>query len=374
MPWPALFFLISLIGLIIASYTDITQRIVKNKLSYSLIGIGLAGHLVWAVLESDPIIFIYSAVSAAFGFSFAYFLWKIGVWAGGDVKLFAALAALNPINPYILGFFGFSLGEVSNVVQLPLFSISLFIFSVFAMAPYGILISLHGLSKRKNEREILIKDAIQKAGQTIQLAMAIVGISWGLAFFALTQWLIIPALLIFGLVKNRKARLGLTIAIFAIAAFNTPVESIVGLAATAVTLFGIYILIKLYSISKIMLRKEKKITELEEGEIVAETFTETDGKVERRAPLEIKRIINYFTNNRVQALREYLNPSGRIIASSRNARGLTDEEILELRRLVKEKKLENAVVIKLSAPFVPALLIAYLALNIIGDLLWGLIF
>jgi hypothetical protein len=123
-----------------------------------------------------------------------------------------------------------------------------------------------------------------------------------------------------------------------------------------------------------MLRKEKKITELEEGEIVAETFAETEGKVERYAPLEIKRIINYFTNNKVQALKEYLNPPGRIIASSRNARGLTDEEILELRRLVKEKKLENAVVIKLSAPFVPALLIAYLALNIVGDLLWGLIF
>jgi preflagellin peptidase FlaK len=374
MPWPAIFFLISLIGLIIASYTDITQRIVKNKLSYSLIGIGLAGHLVWAVLESNPIIFVYSAVSAAFGFSFAYFLWKIGVWAGGDVKLFAALAALNPINPYILGFFGFSLGEISNVVQLPLFPISIFIFSVFAMAPYGILISLHGLLKRKNERDKLVKDAIQKVWQTIQLAMAIVGISWSLTFFAITQWLIIPALIIFGLVKNSKARLGLAIAIFAVATFNAPAESIVGFAATSATLFGIYILIKLYSVSKTMLRKEKKITELEEGEIVADTFTEIDGKVERCAPLEIKRIINYFTNNKVQALREYLNPPGRIIASSRNARGLTDEEILELRRLVKENKLENAVVIKLSAPFVPALLIAYLALNIVGDLLWGLIF
>ncbi|MDP6671331.1 MAG: A24 family peptidase C-terminal domain-containing protein, partial [archaeon] len=263
---------------------------------------------------------------------------------------------------------------VSNAVQLPLFSISLFIFSVFAMAPYGIIISLHGLLKRKDERVKMIKDAIQKAGQTIQLAMAIVGISWGLAFFAVTQWLVIPTLLLLGLIKNSKTRLGIAIVIFAVSTFNAPAESIIGFAATSVTLFGIYLLIKLYSISKIMLRKEKKITELEEGEIVAETFAETEGKVERYAPLEIKRIINYFTNNKVQALKEYLNPPGRIIASSRNARGLTDEEILELRRLVKEKKLENAVVIKLSAPFVPALLIAYLALNIVGDLLWGLIF
>ncbi len=374
MPWLALFFLVSLIGLIIASYTDITQRIVKNKLSYSLIGIGLTGHLVWAAIESNPIIFVYSAVAAGFGFSFAYLLWKMGVWAGGDVKLFAALAALNPVNPYILNLFGFSLGEASSAVQLPIFPISLFIFSVFAMLPYGILISLHGLSKRKNERGTLVKDAVQKAGQTAQLAMAIIGISWGLAFFALTQWLVIPALLVFGLVKNGRARLGLAALVFAVAAFNAPTGSIVGFAAAFATLFGLYILIKLYSVSKNMLRKEKKITELEEGEIVAESFVETGGKVKRHAPLEIKRIINYFTNNKVRELREYLNPPGRIIASSRKARGLINEEILELRRLVKERKLENVVVIKLSAPFVPALLIAYLALNIVGDLLWGLVF
>lgn len=374
MLWLAFFFLISLIGLIIASYTDIKQRIVKNKLSYSLVGIGLAGHLVWAVIESNPIIFVYSAVSAAFGFSFAYLLWKMGVWAGGDVKLFAALAALNPINPYILGLLGFSLGEVSSAVQLPIFPISLFIFSVFAMLPYGILISLHGLLERKEEREKLGKDAVQKAGQTVQLAMAIIGIAWGLAFFALTQWLILPALLVFGFIRNNKARWVMAVALFAIAAFNATSESIVGFAAAFATLFGLYLLIKLYSVSKNMLRKKKKITELEEGEIVAESFVEKGGKVERYAPLEIKRIINYFTNNKVQELREYLNPSGRVIASSRKARGLTNEEILELRRLVKERKLENAVVIKLSAPFVPALLIAYLALNIVGDLLWGLIF
>ena len=374
MLWLALFFGVSLIGLLIASYTDLKQRMVYNKLSYPLIAIGLVGHLAWAVIESNPMIFAYSALATIFGFAFAYLLWKLGVWAGGDVKLFTGLAALNPINPNIASFLGFSIAGITQAIQLPAFPISLFIFSVFAMLPYGILISIHGLTKREKERKELYLDARKKVKQTIQLGLAVVGFAWILAFFGITQWLIIPILLVLGLIKNTKIRVGVEVIVFAIALFNKPLESVTEFAILFALFFGLYVLIKLYSVSKKMLRERKKITELEDGDIIADSFIERQGQIVKAQPLEIKRIINYLTSNNLQGLREYLKPNGRVIASSRMARGVVEKEMEELKELVKEKKIEDEIEVKLSAPFVPALLIAYLALNVVGDAIWILIF
>ena len=75
----------------------------------------------------------------------------------------------------------------------------------------------------------------------------------------------------------------------------------------------------------------------------------------------------------MEGLKEYMNPKGKEVISSRKARGVTDEEIAELKKYVNEGLLENKMRIKMSAPFVPAIIIAYLVLNIVGDLLWNLI-
>ena len=374
MLWPALFFAISLVGLGIASYTDLKKRIVNNWLSYSLIILGLTGHLIWAAIESNPWIFIFSAVSAAGGFGFAWLLWKIGVWAGGDVKLFTGLAALNPVNLFILGLFWAPLGNLSTPVQLPIFPISLFIFSVFAMLPYGSLISAHGLWKKTEERSKLWADAKQKSLHTLQISLAIVGFSWILTSFGITTWAMIPILIVFGLIKNGKARTIVAVAFFAWAAYNVLVESVVQLIVLFVLFFGLYLLIKLYSVSKTILREKKKIIDLEEGDIPAETLMEQEGIVKKIEPLGIKKIINYLTNNRVQELQGLLQPSGRVIISSNRARGLSEEELEELKTLAKENKIGNTMEVKLSAPFVPALLIAYLALNVVGDIIWALVF
>ena len=374
MLWPALFFAVSLAGLGIASYTDLKKRIVNNWLSYSLIIIGLAGHFIWAAIESNPMIFVFSAVSAAGGFGFAWLLWKIGVWAGGDVKLFTGLAALNPTNLFILGLMWAPFGGLSAPVQLPIFPISLFIFSVFAMLPYGSLISAHGIWKRKEERSKLWADAKQRAVHTFQLSLAIVGFSWILTSFGITTWALLPILIVFGLIKNGKARTIVAVVLFAWATYNAAAESVSQFVLLFVLFFGLYLLIKLYSVSKTILREKKKIINLEEGDIPAETLMEQEGIVKKIQPLGIKKIINYLTNNRVQELQGLLQPSGRVIISSNRARGLSDEELEELRTLAKENKIGDTMEVKLSAPFVPALLIAYLALNIVGDIIWALVF
>ena len=133
-----IFFFISFIGLIIATITDLKNRIVSNKLTYPLIVIGIALHLIQVFFAENTLISINSLIAfavPAITFVCGYGLWKLGVWAGGDVKMFTALAALNPLNPNLLGpHFGYWFFES---ISLPLFPLTLFLFSILAMLPSG---------------------------------------------------------------------------------------------------------------------------------------------------------------------------------------------------------------------------------------------
>ena len=101
--------------------------------------------------------------------------------------------------------------------------------------------------------------------------------------------------------------------LLALSVFYSPIESATNFVMLFALFFGLYLLIKLYFVSKQVLREKKKISELNEGDIIAESFIEKPGIVQRAPPLEIKRIMNYFTNNKLQELKEYLQPHGTAI-------------------------------------------------------------
>lgn len=123
-----------------------------------------------------------------------------------------------------------------------------------------------------------------------------------------------------------------------------------------------------------MLKETMKITKLEEGDIVSETIVLRAGKAMRVPGFAMQKVINYIRSNRLAELLAELRPEGKVLASPRKAAGIGEDEINELRRLVKEGKLEDRIIVSKSAPFVPAVLIGYVALQIIGDLLWNVLF
>ena len=134
-------------------------------------------------------------------------------------------------------------------------------------------------------------------------------------------------------------------------------------------------MIKLYLISRFLLKKELDISELEEGMIPAQSiYRLKDDSVVKMPLIEMKTIINYLKDNKLAELQSYLNPDGIEIISAKKARGLTVEEIAELRKLAVEKKIYGKIEVKFTAPFVPAILIAYVVLNLVGDLLWHFLF
>ena len=99
-----------------------------------------------------------------------------------------------------------------------------------------------------------------------------------------------------------------------------------------------------------------KITELKEGMIPAETIYEKDGKVGRWSS------------------RFGLKPHyDRVYTNPRRAAGLTRYQVGALRRLVRERKLNNRIKLKKGIPFAPALGLGVVIAIFYGDLYWRFI-
>src|SRR3989338_10135754 len=89
---------ITLLVLGFATYTDLKERIVKNWLSFGLIGIGIAFHLGLSIFFNDFNYLMNSLLAVVLAFLVSLLLLKLGVWASGDLKIFMGIAAMNPFN------------------------------------------------------------------------------------------------------------------------------------------------------------------------------------------------------------------------------------------------------------------------------------
>lgn len=105
-----------------------------------------------------------------------------------------------------------------------------------------------------------------------------------------------------------------------------------------------------------VLYDEVKITDLKEGMIPAEIIYEKDGKINRcRSSFLLRKI------------------QGKLHTNPRRAAGLTRYQVGLLKKLVREKKIENHIRIKKGLPFGPALAAGAFILVIYGDIYWTLI-
>lgn len=311
---PILVFIFSFAGLLIATYTDLKERIVSNKLCLVLAIAGLLLHLFSSLYQQSAMPFIYSFLAMIYTFIFSYILYRFGVWAGGDVKLFSAIAALNPANPHLFAFLflqdnSFVSGAYAG---FPFFPIELFVFTIFSMFPVSFLIML-----KRAEKGIRNK------------VLSLVGLSVLLPLIAFLLGL--------------EAGSAFMIFLFVFSA----------------------ILVASMPLAKIVLVKEKKITELKEGDIVGEAILLVKGKPVREKHFNIGMLINYM----VMRERKKENNAKEIV-SPLNARGVTEDEIKALKKLVSQGKLEDSILVKDSVPMVPAILFAYAFLNIFGDIIW----
>ena len=383
-----LFFLASLAALTIATVTDLKKRIVPDILSYTLIAGGLSFQLIFALANNSLTGFFTALAITAATFIGAYILWKIGVWAGGDVKLFTGLAALNPTNyGAIRDFFGYST-PVLGSINFPLFPLTLFIYSFLSMVPLAIFITIKAIAKNKELQKKLFKETKAKILEIISLAIFITGTSFFLQrtsfniFFPIAKTIInimpifsIVAFVIMGFFVGKKISTAITIAVFLASIAIGGMGQIIGATGTAIVFFLLFLLIKLYLIAKSDIFVEKiPINKVEEGMISAQTITKENGEAKIVPNASMKTVINHFRNNNVDKVMELFKPKGKILASPQNAGGLTLEQAKELKEAAKRKEIPDFLLVKKSVPFVPAVLIGYIAAQATGDILWQMIF
>ncbi len=84
--------LILLTCCIIATFTDISTGLIPNWLTFSTICIGILLTTIYYIEIGHINIYYYVFIVVIFLFS--YVIWLLGLWAGGDVKLFTAISTL----------------------------------------------------------------------------------------------------------------------------------------------------------------------------------------------------------------------------------------------------------------------------------------
>ena len=118
-----LIFIIAIIWLLAASFTDLRKREVSDWLSFSLLAIAIGYSAAQSVIQASMIPLAKSLLGAAIFFILANALYYGKIFAGGDAKLLIPLGAIIP-----------SLAFVSNILAVGgayglLYSLGLFAFN-----------------------------------------------------------------------------------------------------------------------------------------------------------------------------------------------------------------------------------------------------
>ena len=85
---------ITLLALLIASYTDLKTREVPDWASYGLIFAALGIRLIYSLAERDGTILFSGILGFAVFFTLAFALYKAHQWGGGDSKLLMGIGAI----------------------------------------------------------------------------------------------------------------------------------------------------------------------------------------------------------------------------------------------------------------------------------------
>ncbi|MFA5125574.1 MAG: prepilin peptidase [archaeon] len=350
--------IISILGLLAATYTDLKERIVPNKLNYGLAITGLVIFALQSYFEASYFPLLYSVCGLSFGFLFGWVMWKLGVFAGGDVKLFMGLGALNPFTPALLKIGAFS------TANIPLFPITLFIYSLISFLPYGLFVITCRVSKNKKFQKELYKEMKPKILTAIHASIFASAAYTLITFFNLNALLVIIILLIWGIIGEKKKFITIISVIWAL--ITNPVLLTQALIAAMIFSVGLYTIIKLLLSARKILSTEINVKDLEEGMIPAKSIIKKGKKLEEVNPFDFKQIVKYAKEKNFKAIKEMIMPKKEII-SSRKARGLTIEELKEVKKLAAKGLIPKKIFIKESMPFVPTMLLGYLLCLILGD-------
>lgn len=304
-------------------------------------------------------------------FVLGYIFWKLGAWAGGDVKLFTALAALLPFYPALVSY------EILGV-QFPLegvypFPLTLIINSILSILPFILIYVFYIVVKTKPHLMGELMSPVKDYKKNLILALVITS-SGALTLFITQQIrlqiIIISMILIFLLtlvisrLPNYVKAVLVSLVVVASLFYNFNV-TIIGIVMLFISITVIGIIRKLLtSVNKEALQDEYSLEELSEGMIPAHNIYQRDDKVyvdDKSFISKIKEALETKDLNIITA-----PPGKRLIGNL--AAGLTSDDIKCLKKLRDDGKITDKLRVKKGVPFAPSIFIGLLISLFIGDI------
>ena len=373
---PFISIIIALVACIYASYTDFKDGIIQNKLTFPLIAIGIILNGIYVFTTSNILLFIECVIVTGIIFILGYVFWKMGAWAGGDVKLFTGLAALIPF--YAIPFYPTLVSYQILGLQFPLvgtypFPFTLIVNSILAILPFLLIYVIYIAVKTKPYLIGELLSPIKEYKKNIVLTMVV--ISAVTITFTLTKQfdiqIILVSLILISLLSliiskipnTIKAVLVSLVTVYAL--ITNLYVTLTGIVIIFISIVLIEIIKKLLtSVSKEALQDDYNIEDLKEGMISTYNIYEKDNEIvigDKSFTTRIKEAINTGDLSLINP------PRGKVIISSMAA-GLTQEDINLLKELNIKNKISNTLKIKKGVPFAPSILIGLIISLFLGDL------
>jgi preflagellin peptidase FlaK len=355
-----------------ASYSDLKSGIIPNKLTFPLIAIGLVLNGIYAFLMGEVWIIVVCAVVTGIIFALGYLLWKMGAWAGGDVKLFTALAALLPFNPLLVSYQLFQVPfPVLGIYPFPL---TVIINSILSILPFLLIYVIYIVAKDKRHLVGELTAPVKNYRKNIVLTLVItsaVNITLFITQQTHLQIILISLILIYLLslliskLPNQVKAVVVSLVTVAALFYNFQI-TIVSMAILFVSIIIIETVVKLLtSVSRKALQDDVPLDKLREGMIPAyNMYQQDDDEIfvdDKSFTQKVKESFKKRDPSIVTA------PKGKRLVGTLAA-GLTDDDINLLKQLKQENKIPNEFKIKKGVPFAPSILIGLIISLFIGDL------
>jgi preflagellin peptidase FlaK len=361
---------IALLACLYASYSDITRGIIPNRLTFPVIGLGLLLNGIRAFMESDPWIFIYTAIFTAGIFALGYILWRMGAWAGGDVKLFTAVTALIPFQPSLVSYS--FLGVALPVTASYPFPLTVIINSILALLPFLLVYVFFIIYTSRRDLMDEFMEPLRQYRTSMVLALVItsaVTLTFIITDFLPFQIIVLSLILVYLLtmVISRlpsRVKAVMVSAILVYSLYRNFELTVSGVVILWVSITVIQLIRKLLtSITREALQDTVSVDELKEGMILASTLYRRGDEYYFDDTSLLDRFRTVARTGDVSALTYRGEP-----VVSAMAAGLRGEEIETLRELVAQGKIRDEFRIRRGMPFAPAILIGLVVSLLIGDL------
>ena len=121
---------ITVLFTIVFCFYDVREGFLPNKLNFILMIFGFVSNLILTIITGNIKFIFFSIISYSITYFITLMLWQLNVWGGGDVKLFASIAAVIPFG------INTSFFNISPLMSFYPFSFTVMVNSILVSFPF----------------------------------------------------------------------------------------------------------------------------------------------------------------------------------------------------------------------------------------------